>query len=145
MKRRTIHTLAELGAFGEEVLTTFSAQEKAPVLALTGDLGAGKTAFVKELAKHLGIKEEVTSPTFVVMKSYAIPAHPFLKTLTHIDAYRIESEDEMRVLGFTELLDDPTRLIALEWPERIAALVPADAHTITLAIEGDARTITYGS
>lgn len=144
METREIQTLEALGDVAEEVLASTAAPRSgAAVLALSGDLGAGKTAFVKKLAEHLGIAEEVTSPTFVVMKSYTIPEHGVFKTLTHIDAYRIDDTDEMRILGWTDLLQDPTRLIALEWPERIRTIVPEDAHTIAFQLSHETRTITF--
>ena len=145
MKTQAIQSIEELSAVAGNILDTITQKDSAQVFALSGDLGAGKTAFVKELAKHLHIAHEITSPTFVIMKSYPIPNHPFLKTLTHIDAYRMEQSDEMRVLGFQELLNDPTQLVCIEWPELIGDLVPKDAYTIALAItDGDNRTITYG-
>jgi tRNA threonylcarbamoyladenosine biosynthesis protein TsaE len=143
METRDIRTLEQLGNAAEEVLHMTVPHHSAPILALSGDLGAGKTAFVKQLAKHLGIPEEITSPTFVVMKSYAIPSHERFKTLTHIDAYRIESPDEMRVLGWDELCADAERLIAVEWPERIAEIMPEGAHAIGFALQGEDRTITF--
>jgi tRNA threonylcarbamoyladenosine biosynthesis protein TsaE len=143
METREIQTLEELNTLGKEIIARFVPKDGAQVVALSGDLGAGKTAFVKLLAEQLGVTGEVTSPTFVVMKSYAIAEHPFLKTLTHIDAYRIESDDEMRVLGFTELLADPTRLIAIEWPERIPDVIPQDAARIGFVLHGEVRTITF--
>lgn len=145
METRQITTLDELGNIAKEVLSACTQNEHAQVITLHGDLGAGKTAFTKELAKLLGITYEITSPTFVIMKSYEIPAHHFLKSLVHIDAYRIETDDEMRVLGFQELLSDPTRLVCIEWPEKIKNLIPEDAHTISLTLNLDGtRTITYG-
>jgi tRNA threonylcarbamoyladenosine biosynthesis protein TsaE len=144
METREIQTLEALGAVAGEVLASTAAKLRgAAVLALSGDLGAGKTAFVKKLAEHLGITEEVTSPTFVIMKSYTIPGHPVFQTLTHIDAYRVDDTDEMRVLGWAELLQDPTQIIALEWPERIAEIVPEDAQHIALELTGGMRTITF--
>ncbi len=144
MEKKTITTLAGLGSIAEIVLSLCAENGTAQVIALSGDLGAGKTAFVKELAKILKIPHEVTSPTFVIMKSYKIEAHPFLKTLTHIDAYRIESDEEMRVLGFSELLTDATRLVCIEWPEKIQNLIPQDAIKIALTLNNDGtRVITY--
>jgi tRNA threonylcarbamoyladenosine biosynthesis protein TsaE len=143
METREIRTLDELQTIANILLDRFVPATRAHTVALSGDLGAGKTAFVKLLGKELGIAEEITSPTFVVMKSYHIPNHPHLQTLTHIDAYRIESLDEMRVLGFTELLSDPTRLIAVEWPERISDSMPKDAQTVSLTLKGDVRTVTF--
>lgn len=146
MQTRTIHEESELSSIANEVLASLVPKETAHTLALTGDLGVGKTAFTKALARVLGVQNEITSPTFVIMKTYPIPQHPFLKHLTHIDAYRIESDDEMRILGFEELISDPSRLIVIEWPERIQSVIPADAGTISLAIvNGNERTITYGS
>jgi tRNA threonylcarbamoyladenosine biosynthesis protein TsaE len=143
METREIRTLEQLGEVAESVLSKPASSEEARVLALSGDLGAGKTAFVKQLGTQLGIQEEITSPTFVVMKSYAIPEHPRFRTLTHIDAYRIESPEEMRVLGWDELRADPSRLIAVEWPERIKEIMPKEAEAIALVLEGEVRSITF--
>lgn len=146
MTTLTIHDESELGGIAGEILAPLTRGGAAHVLALTGDLGVGKTALTKALGRALGVTGEVTSPTFVIMKTYPIPHHPIFKSLTHIDAYRIEHEDEMRVLGFEELLADPTRLVVVEWPERISGIMPKDAHTIALAItRGSERTVTYGN
>lgn len=145
MQEKVINTLEALHLFAEEVLASCKQKSTAHVLALSGDLGAGKTAFTKELASLLGIPHDITSPTFVIMKSYPIPTHPFFKTLVHIDAYRIESDDEMRVLGLKEILSEPTNLVCIEWPEKIAALIPENAYTITISLIGTTRTITYGN
>lgn len=145
MKEKVINTLEELRSFAGEVLASCAQKSTAQVLALSGDLGAGKTAFTKELASLLGISYDITSPTFVIMKSYPIPAHPFFKTFVHIDAYRIESDDEMRVLGLTEILCDSTNLVCIEWPEKIQMLIPKDAYTISISLAGIIRTITYGN
>lgn len=143
METRGIRTLDELAGIAQEALSACVQKDTATVIALAGDLGVGKTAFTKELAKLLGVKEVVTSPTFVIMKSYPITNHPFFKTLTHIDAYRIESEDEIQVLGFTELLKDTTQLICIEWPLRIKNSIPNDARIIAFTLQNDVRTITY--
>lgn len=145
MHTKHIPSLDELQNVARDVLALCTPGSEAGIITLSGDLGAGKTAFVKEIAEHLGVVSEVTSPTFVVMKSYPIPAHPHFNTLTHMDAYRVESDDEMRVLGFAELCADASRLICIEWPERIAALIPEHVLTLTITIESDgSRTITYG-
>lgn len=136
----------ELISVVHTVLDSFEHTDKACVLALKGDLGAGKTAFTKALARELGIIEHITSPTFVIMKSYPIMGHAFIETLTHIDAYRIEDEAELTVLGFAELLTDPHRLICIEWPERILGLLPQGTHTLSLSIgQNGERIITYGN
>lgn len=117
----------------------------ASVVALSGDLGAGKTTFVKELAHALGIEEEVTSPTFVIMKLYPLEkaADVPYALLAHIDAYRIEAEDEMRVLRFDDLLAQRDALICIEWAEKIGTLIPKDALKIRIDIKGDTRVFTF--
>ena len=146
MITRPIHEESELLLLAEEVLASLSQKNTAHVLALRGDLGAGKTALTKAVARALGITDSVTSPTFVIMKSYPVSKHPFITTLTHIDAYRIDSDDEMRVLGFGELLADPKRLVVVEWPERIQNVMPEDCYPISLTItKGNERVVTYGS
>lgn len=120
----------------------------AVVIALSGDLGAGKTTLVQALAAHLGVVETVTSPTYVVMKTYAVGevagakmAKPF-SHLVHIDAYRIEDIDEMRVLKFPELLSQKDTMICIEWPEHIASLIPPDALTVSITVVGDGRELS---
>ncbi len=135
----------ELDGVAREILAILEKKEHAPVIALRGNLGAGKTALTKALARVLGVHEQVTSPTFVIMKSYVTSESNQFKILTHIDAYRIESEDELRVLGFEELMRDPDRLTVIEWPERISGILPLHPLTLTITIgEGEARVISYG-
>lgn len=102
------------------ILNRYSNSDEAVVAGLSGHLGAGKTAFVKALAKELMIDEDVTSPTFVIMKVYEIPkrALPW-KRLVHIDAYRLEKIQELEALRYEELVADPHNLIVIEWPENV--------------------------
>lgn len=94
----------------------------ANILALSGDLGSGKTAFVKALASALGIKETITSPTFVIEQIYLLPDGSAFDRLIHIDAYRLEKASELERLGWSEIVADPKNLICLEWPENVAGL-----------------------
>ena len=120
-------------------------QSGAVVLALSGDLGAGKTTFVQTMARLLGVTDTVTSPTFVIMKQYETADTTFAQ-LIHIDAYRIEVIDEMRPLGFVPLLEQATTLICIEWAERITTLLPTNTITATLTLETDGtRTLTSNS
>ena len=96
---------------------------KACVVALSGDLGAGKTAFTQALSKHLGVKDKVVSPTFVIMKKYPVAKHPFEK-LIHIDAYRLEKGEELKKLGWADVISDPKNLILIEWPEKVGEVMP---------------------
>lgn len=114
----------------------------ATVLALSGDLGAGKTAFVKGVAKALGVQEHVTSPTFVIMKMY--PLEGRFKKLVHIDAYRLKGEHHLKVLGWEDLLEDPHNLICIEWPAQASGAMPAHAIRIALRYTGEnEREIIY--
>lgn len=97
----------------------------ATVIGLHGDLGSGKTAFVKLVAKNLGIPENITSPTFVIIKNYKLSTINY-KLLVHIDSYRLEKSEELAKLGFSDLLNDPNNLIFLEWPERVVEILPPD-------------------
>lgn len=107
-------------------------KDGATVVALFGDLGAGKTAFVKKCAEHFGIAETIISPTFIIEKIYKIPKgkDKKWKHLIHIDAYRFESEDEIKHLGFREISSDPQNIIFIEWPERIKNYLPKDTREI---------------
>ena len=88
----------------------------AAVIGLSGHLGAGKTAFVKAVARELGVAGEVTSPTFVIMKIYETE-HQVFKRLVHIDAYRLERRADLEALRFEEIVSDPNSLVMIEWPE----------------------------
>lgn len=93
----------------------------ASLVLLEGELGAGKTAFTQAVARSLGVKGRVTSPTFVIEKIYALPQgtkHTF-KRLVHIDAYRLKSLSDLTALDWEERIADPHALILLEWPERV--------------------------
>ena len=131
-------------------------KEEATVCGLYGDLGAGKTTFMQYLAKHMGVKRKVNSPTFVIMKKYRLPkqashknflasktkpvlagknfhANPAFKYLFHIDAYRLKNEKELEHLGWDEITSKKEHLIFVEWPERIIKAIPKDHHQIHIA------------
>ncbi len=111
-----------------------AARETATVIALSGELGAGKTTLTQALARELGIRENVISPTFVIMKSYALTeaeGHGFSR-LIHIDAYRLDSASELEKLGWAELLGNPRNLILIEWPEKVPEAIPEHTRRITL-------------
>jgi len=138
-------SLAEFEAEAARYVRSLSASAAgATLVTLSGDLGAGKTAFVKAAAREMGIEEEVKSPTFIIMQAFALPheAMGFVR-LVHIDAYRLRAAHELEVLEWKELLADPQTLIFLEWPEMVAPAVPADAKRITLVHEGEERSISY--
>lgn len=90
----------------------------AVVLALKGNLGAGKTTFVQGFAKGLGVRGKILSPTFNIMKRFKINNSIF-ENFYHIDCYRLESKKDLEQLGFREIVLNPKNIIAIEWPEKI--------------------------
>lgn len=116
--------------------------EGATLITLSGELGAGKTTFTQALARALGVTEAITSPTFVLMKIYALPDGGAFKRLVHIDAYRLQGAGDLAPLGFDEVLTDRENLVVVEWPEQVD-LKTAD-YKIALRVEADqSRTISY--
>ncbi len=117
--------------------------DHATVIALSGELGAGKTTLTQALGRLLGVKENMISPTFVIMKSYKLKAKSW-KLLVHIDAYRLKGERELEVLGWQEMVGNPDNLILIEWPERVPLLIPKDSYTVNLGhINESTRTIDF--
>jgi tRNA threonylcarbamoyladenosine biosynthesis protein TsaE len=107
------------------------------VIAIEGSLGSGKTCFVQGLARGLGVPADtyVTSPTYTLVNTYRGRI-----TLHHIDLYRLE-EGALAGIGIEELLDE-NAVVAVEWPERMAALLPAERLQVALAVDrADQRTI----
>ncbi len=111
------------GGFVESLGATPSKALKATVVGLYGDLGSGKTCFVQSVGVSLGISENMVSPTFVIEKIYKID-HKYFDHLVHVDAYRIEKEEELLHLGWQELLENKRNLIFVEWPEKVARALP---------------------
>lgn len=135
----------EMHALARDVLARLSPSTGATVLTLSGELGAGKTTFVQGIASALGVQESVVSPTFVLEKIYKLDGRPparGFEYLIHMDAYRLKSAHELRVLGWEEIVREPGNLVLLEWPERVEAAIPKSALRIRIDILGDGRRIT---
>ncbi len=98
-------------------------KEGATVVGLYGDLGAGKTFFTQSVARFFGIEDTIVSPTFVIEKIYEIKDQKFTH-LIHIDAYRLESSNELLMLGWQKIISDSNNLILIEWPERVGDIMP---------------------
>lgn len=98
----------------------------ATVVGLFGNLGAGKTSFTQGIARAFGIKEHITSPTFVLEKIYKLKKGFSYEHLVHIDAYRLEGAKEMSAIGWDEVLNNPENIIFIEWPENVKEAMPED-------------------
>ncbi len=118
------YNIEHIASTAKTVLESVLPQEQgATILGFSGDLGAGKTTLTQAIASLLGVTETVVSPTFTIAKFYSIQTVAF-DTLVHIDAYRIESTEELVPLGFAQLTEQPRTLIIIEWPERISSVLP---------------------
>ncbi|MEK7606468.1 MAG: tRNA (adenosine(37)-N6)-threonylcarbamoyltransferase complex ATPase subunit type 1 TsaE [Patescibacteria group bacterium] len=138
----SITSLPVMDQFAKDFLLRISPTDTARVICLQGDLGAGKTAFVKSIAKAFGISEHITSPTFVIQKTYE-PREGDWKRLVHIDAYRLESSDELAKLDWDKTLAVKGSLVMLEWPEKVADIIPEDATTLSfMFVDDTTREIT---
>ncbi|MFC1700829.1 tRNA (adenosine(37)-N6)-threonylcarbamoyltransferase complex ATPase subunit type 1 TsaE [Patescibacteria group bacterium] len=104
----------------KEIIETKKSDKNAFIIAMQGDLGSGKTTFIQGVAKGLGIVEQITSPTFVIMKKYNLIDYLFF----HIDCYRLESSKDILDLGFEEMISRPENFIVIEWAERIKDILP---------------------
>lgn len=140
-------TLETLPSIVQEIIQKVysSNSGNATVITLEGDLGTGKTTLTQELARSLGVKENLISPTFVIMKKYDLPEQAGVKVfkfLVHIDAYRLTKSEELWKLGFKEILEDKNNLIIIEWPENVPDCVPKNALRIKLShLDDNTRTI----
>jgi tRNA threonylcarbamoyladenosine biosynthesis protein TsaE len=103
-------------------------------VALHGDLGAGKTQFVRGLVRGLGGNPRaVSSPTFVLLNVYEAGR----LTVYHLDAYRVGGADDFEAIGFGELLNDDAAVVVVEWADRVAALLPPDCVHVRITATGE--------
>lgn len=146
----------QLGQVAEMVLSVARRRRatdhsRATLITFSGDLGAGKTTLIQEIAKQLGVTETLQSPTFVIYKRYELSLSfqereqegEVWKNLIHGDMYRLESGGDIMKLGWQELLNNPENIICIEWPEKIISAIPD--HVIHILLETTSptmRTIT---
>jgi len=144
-KLYTTNSAQETAGLAKEIAKSLKGGE---VLALSGDLGAGKTAFVQGLALALGVKDKVQSPTFNLLKVYNVSKKYWptrlaesrltgeggLKFLVHVDAYRLNDGSETTEIGLSEYLNSPDAVVAIEWPENIASVISDSAIKISFSL-----------
>ena len=131
------------GVLEQIAIRNTNPKQTAFVVALSGNLGAGKTTCMQALAKELGVQEVVQSPTYVLMKSYPIAFQNFTK-LIHIDAYRLDEPEQFASLKPEEFLHDPKNLVCIEWPERLEGVLPKPDLTLNFSSEppaGETRSV----
>lgn len=124
MERTVTRSEKETLAFGRAFAQTLQLGD---VVAVFGDLGTGKTRFIKGICDGLGIREHVASPTFTIVNEYVYPGG----TVYHFDFYRIESLSELREIGFEEYLERPG-ICVIEWADRVLPLLPERRYNVMM-------------
>lgn len=123
-------------------------KDKARMLALYGNLGAGKTTLVQDIAREVGIKEKVVSPTFVIMKIYNLKKSSeyfnLFQKIVHIDAYRLDSYKDLEKIAWASFVNDKNNLIIIEWPEKIKEGLTGEVVSLKLEhIDEETRTFEF--
>ncbi len=111
------------GLLAQEVIKKPLKNKGVLIIGLEGELGSGKTRFAQGFAKALGIKQRLTSPTFVLIKRYPIPHTPYAN-LYHIDCYRLNKPRNFLDLDFKEIISNPKNIVLIEWAERVRKILP---------------------
>lgn len=122
------YSLHEISAVAEELAAVLKPYK---VIALQGEMGAGKTTLVAALAHCLGVTDVVSSPTFSIVNEYAIQGQ-HTPHLLHLDLYRIEDLDELINIGLEELIDDASGFLFIEWPQIAEGFLPKDTLLMQL-------------
>lgn len=139
MSKKKIYKTISVGQTQQaarDIISNFLSTKRSSafVLALSGDLGTGKTHFTKGIAGFFGVTRQITSPTFVIMKRYDIATENSksaklygIKHLYHFDAYRIAKPRELIEIGWRAIVRDAVNLIIVEWADRVRDIIPPDA------------------
>jgi tRNA threonylcarbamoyladenosine biosynthesis protein TsaE len=135
MKSITIKTEKETQVFAKKLAKSLKGGE---VIALEGDLGAGKTTLTQYIAKSFGIKSHVTSPTFVLMKIYEVRSTKSeVRRLVHVDCYRLDDPQELFYLGIEEYINNNDSVVVIEWADKIKDYLKKFKKVIWIKIKLD--------
>lgn len=99
---------------------------KALVVGFTGELGAGKTTFIKSFIRALGVKKKITSPTFLISRRFNLPRGSMYKNVFHIDAYRISNNSGLSEIGIENIINNQGNMVLVEWADRMKHVLPKD-------------------
>ncbi|MHB1330612.1 MAG: tRNA (adenosine(37)-N6)-threonylcarbamoyltransferase complex ATPase subunit type 1 TsaE [Minisyncoccota bacterium] len=121
----------ETRKIAEEFVGMLKRGEEATVIALIGDLGSGKTSFSQFVGEALGVHDPIQSPTFLIEKIYELKRAEW-EHMIHIDAYRLESEQELLDLGWKNIISRPENIILVEWADKVMSILPPHAYHIVL-------------
>lgn len=142
MKTITIKSISEINTAAKEFLNSIGNKK---VIAFYGEMGAGKTTFIKAICKELGVTDNTSSPTFSLVNEYKFPLvkggakDPQGRGISegsiyHFDFYRIKNESEAFDLGYEDYLYSGN-LCLIEWPEKIQNLIPKDCVTVKIEVK----------
>ena len=125
------HKAEETRALGQKLTRNFlkkRSPRKALIISCEGELGTGKTTFIQGVARGFGIKEQIKSPTFVILRQHRLPQEVAgFETFYHLDCYRLKGARDILNLGFKDLICDPKNVIVIEWANRIKKCLPAES------------------
>lgn len=141
MKKIILKNLADTRKLAKDIAKKLRGSE---VIALTGPLGSGKTTFVQFLAKELGVKRTVKSPSFIILQLFNLqPASCKLraKLLCHVDCYRLKNADELDALGLGDYLGKSNVITVIEWAEKIKKALPPKTIWLKFKYAKDGRSV----
>jgi len=115
-------TIAVAKAFAKELMETKSGKHAA-VIGLVGELGAGKTLFVKSFMRAIGVRQKLVSPTFILMRNFRVKNNSYTNAY-HIDAYRVDANG-LRSLGIKDIIKNPNHIVLIEWADRVRGILPS--------------------
>lgn len=131
MAKLASHSAKETFQFGKRLSKKLKGGE---VIALSGELGAGKTVLVKGMAAGLGIKRTISSPTFLLLRVYRVRGHKKIRHFVHVDAYRVKHPAELLDAGLGDYLGQPDTVAIIEWADRVRTLLPERRVDIQLKL-----------
>jgi tRNA threonylcarbamoyladenosine biosynthesis protein TsaE len=131
-------TIKDLSALPEAAKEFIAAMDQATVFAFRGEMGAGKTTFIKAICEALGVEDTINSPTFAIVNEYRSDT---AELIYHFDCYRIKKIEEALDFGFEDYMDSGA-LCFIEWPENVEELLPGDTVNVFITVNEDgSRTI----
>ena len=133
MKNYLTNSDSETIKLGEDFAESLESED---VVLLSGDLGAGKTTFVQGVARGLGIKDRILSPTFVLVRNHEVNSDKF-NNLNHIDLYRIEGQENLDKLGISEFISSQNSITIIEWAEKLKNFNPKKGYRINFVYQDE--------
>lgn len=125
--------IKNVGALADAARTFIEAMDQATVFAFRGEMGAGKTTFIKAICEALGVEDTINSPTFAIVNEYRSAT---AELIYHFDCYRIKKEEEALDFGFEDYMDSGA-LCFIEWPENVENLLPGDCVNVRITVNED--------